>query len=109
MRSWLINFIFLISEDVKASDMSLSMSMLTSLRGSDVDNLAWELILGKNKVSFSKLSGLDWITQSSTFLLLEIFLRVIFFLRLGLAFRGHNRFINFLILNNFIMAPEENM
>jgi hypothetical protein len=109
MRSRFINFIFLISEDVNTSDMSLSMSMLTSLRGSHLDNLAREFILGKNKVSFSKLSGLDWITQSSAFLLLEIFLRVVFFLGLGLAFRRHNRFINFLILNNFIMAPEETM
>jgi hypothetical protein len=67
--------------------MSFGMSMFSSLRGSDFEDLAWELVLSQNVHSFSKLTSLDWITKGTSFLLLEIFFGMVFFL--GLTFRGH--------------------
>jgi hypothetical protein len=78
VRGWLVDFKFLVSEDINASDVSLGVSVLTSLRGSDFNDFAWEFVLGKNVVTLSELTSFDWIGKGSSLLFLEIFFRAIF-------------------------------
>ena len=76
MRGRLIDFIFFICEYIQTGDMCLGMSMLTGLGCGHIDDLAWELVLGQNVVSLSKLPSLNRVTKRALLIVLEVFLRV---------------------------------
>jgi hypothetical protein len=43
---WLVDFKFLVSEDINAGDVSLGVTVLTSLRGGNIKDFAREFVLG---------------------------------------------------------------